>query len=192
MNRKNGAARLTSTMIDSPVGPLLLVARGGALTGLYLNERAPAAVGRLSGPKSRVMAAIDNDGGPDDRDAAVFDAAARQLGEYFEGRRQAFNLPLALEGTSFQRVVWDALLGIGYGETVSYGQLADQIGRPSAARAVGLANGRNPVSIIVPCHRVVGSDGSLTGYGGGLGNKRRLLDLERQATQASTAQASTG
>jgi methylated-DNA-[protein]-cysteine S-methyltransferase len=169
LNMKKGAARLTSTVIDSPVGPLLLVARDGALAGLYMNERAPV----------RVMAAIDNDGGPGDADAAMFEEAARQLGEYFEGRRQVFDLPLALEGTSFQRVVWKALLGIGYGETVSYGQLADQIGRPSAARAVGLANGRNPVSIIVPCHRVVGSDGSLTGYGGGIDNKRRLLDLEQ-------------
>jgi methylated-DNA-[protein]-cysteine S-methyltransferase len=172
MNAKKDTTRLTSTMIASPVGPLMLVARGGALAGLYLNERAPA----------RVMAAIDNDGGPDEADAAVFAEADRQLGEYFDGRRHEFDLPLALGGTPFQRVVWAALLGIGYGETVSYGQLADQIGRPSAARAVGLANGRNPVSIIVPCHRVVGSDGSLTGYGGGLDNKRRLLDLEQRVS----------
>jgi len=170
MNATKGAARPGSTMIGSPVGPLLLVARDGALTGLYLNERAPA----------KVLVAIDNDGGPGDADAAVLAAAARQLGEYFDGQRKVFDLPLALGGTSFQRIVWDALLGIGYGETVSYGQLADQIGRPTAARAVGLANGRNPVSIIVPCHRVVGSDGGLTGYGGGLNTKRRLLDLERQ------------
>jgi methylated-DNA-[protein]-cysteine S-methyltransferase len=181
MKVRQGTSRLTSTMIDSPVGPLLLVARDGALTGLYLNERAPAdAVARLAGKTRTVLVAIDNDGGHGDADAALFATAASQLGEYFEGRRQAFDLPLALDGTSFQRIVWDALLGIGYGETVSYGQLADQIGRPSAARAVGLANGQNPVSIIVPCHRVVGSNGSLTGYGGGLSNKQRLLDLEQR------------
>ena len=106
-------------------------------------------------------------------------------GRVLRGERQSFDLPLALDGTAFQRRVWDALRGIGYGETVSYGQLADQIGRPTASRAVGLANGRNPVSIIVPCHRVVGSDGSLTGYGGGVANKQRLLDLERQISRSS-------
>lgn len=201
MMAKNGAPRLTSTTIDSPVGPLMLVARDGALTGLYMNERAPA-VGRVSGKRSRVVAGIDNDGGhgaadtavgrvSGQEDTAVFGEAARQLGEYFDGRRQVFDLPLALDGTSFQRVVWEALLGIGYGETVSYGQLADQIGRPGAARAVGLANGRNPVSIIVPCHRVVGSDGSLTGYGGGIDNKRRLLDLERGRLWAWNSSATT-
>jgi methylated-DNA-[protein]-cysteine S-methyltransferase len=174
MSPKNGSAHVSSTMIDSPVGPLLLVATDGALSGLYLNERAPA----------RVVAAIEADGsrGAANGDAAniaVLGAAARQLGEYFDGQRQAFDLPLALDGTQFQRTVWHALLGVGYGETISYGQLADQIGRPTAARAVGHANGQNPVSIIVPCHRVVGSDGSLTGYGGGLDNKQRLLAMER-------------
>jgi methylated-DNA-[protein]-cysteine S-methyltransferase len=160
----------SGTLIDSPVGPLLLVATGGKLAGLYLDGRAPA----------RVQAALDAADGPaSPADTALLAQAAQQLAEYFDGDRREFGLPLALAGTEFQRTVWTALLGIGYGETVSYGQLADQIGRPTAARAVGLANGRNPVSIIVPCHRVVGSDGSLTGYGGGLGNKRRLLDLER-------------
>jgi methylated-DNA-[protein]-cysteine S-methyltransferase len=166
-----GGPRLSSTMIDSPLGPLMLVAGDGALAGLYMNERAPA----------KVLAAIDTGS---DAGGEVFDEAASQLGEYFDGRRQKFGLPLALDGTAFQRTVWDALLGIGYGETVSYAELADRIGRPTASRAVGLANGRNPVSIIVPCHRVVGSDGSLTGYGGGIGNKRRLLDLEQQVTGA--------
>jgi methylated-DNA-[protein]-cysteine S-methyltransferase len=167
----NRAAPLAAAMIDSPVGPLMLVAGGGALAGLYLNERAPA----------KVLAAIGRGPG-DGGEEPVFEEAARQLGEYFGGRRRSFDLPLALDGTAFQQTVWDALLGVGYGETVSYGQLADRIGRPTAARAVGLANGRNPVSIIVPCHRVVGSDGSLTGYGGGIDNKRRLLDLERRVS----------
>jgi methylated-DNA-[protein]-cysteine S-methyltransferase len=113
----------------------------------------------------------------------VLDEAACQLAGYFDGRRRAFDLPLALAGTAFQRQVWHALLGIGYGETVCYGQLAARVGRPAAARAAGLANARNPVSIIVPCHRVVGADGSLTGYGGGLDSKRRLLALERRVSR---------
>lgn len=169
MTSSNGRPRPARTVTDSPLGPLTLVASGGALAGLYMNGRAPA----------WVEAADVAEGA----DAAVLEEAARQLSEYFDGRRQAFDLPLALDGTPFQRRVWDALLGIGYGQTVSYGQLADRIGRPTAARAVGLANGRNPVSIIVPCHRVVGSDGSLTGYGGGLGNKQRLLELERRVSR---------
>jgi methylated-DNA-[protein]-cysteine S-methyltransferase len=154
---------------DSPLGPLTLVAAGGKLAGLYMNGRAP----------DSVAAAGEADGA----DAAVLAEAARQLAEYFDGERTAFDLPLALAGTAFQQRVWAALRGIGYGETVSYGQLADRIGQPTAARAVGLANGRNPVSIIVPCHRVVGSDGSLTGYGGGIASKQRLLELERRVSR---------
>ena len=169
MTASTGRPPLAGTVTGSPLGPLTLVASGGALAGLYMNGRGPASA--------------DAPGAGEGTDAAVLDEAARQLSEYFRGQRQAFDLPLTLEGTAFQRRVWQALLGIGYGQTVSYGQLADQIGRPTAARAVGLANGRNPVSIIVPCHRVVGSDGSLTGYGGGLGNKRRLLELERRVSR---------
>jgi len=169
MTASYGRPRLAAAVTDSPLGPLALVASGGALAGLYMNGRAPASA--------------DTAGVAEGTDAAVLDEAARQLSEYFCGQRQSFDLPLTLEGTAFQRRVWQALLGIGYGQTVSYGQLAGQIGRPTAARAVGLANGRNPVSIIVPCHRVVGSDGSLTGYGGGLGNKRRLLELERRVSR---------
>jgi methylated-DNA-[protein]-cysteine S-methyltransferase len=169
MTATDGRRRLARMETDSPLGPLTLIASGGALTGLYLNGRTPASA--------------DAAGAAEDEDAAVLDEAVRQLSEYFGGQRQAFDLPLALEGTAFQRRVWDALLGIGYGLTVSYGQLADEIGRPTAARAVGLANGRNPVSIIVPCHRVVGADGSLTGYGGGLASKQRLLELERRVSR---------
>jgi methylated-DNA-[protein]-cysteine S-methyltransferase len=164
MRSDRGGARVSRTVIDSPLGPLTLLASGGALTGLYMNGREPAAPGGA--------------GEVAEQDEAVLAETERQLEEYFAGRRQAFDLPLALEGTAFQRRVWDALLRIGYGETVTYGQLAGRIGQPTAARAVGVANGRNPVSIIVPCHRVIGSDGSLTGYGGGLPSKRRLLDLE--------------
>lgn len=152
------------TTVDSPVGPLRLVATDGVLSGCYLD-----------GQRHR----------PDDaafgvRDDGPFAEAAAQLADYFAGARTAFDLPLRLEGTAFQRRVWDALRTIPYGETWSYGQLAAEIGSPGASRAVGLANGRNPVAIVVPCHRVVGADGRLTGYGGGLERKRALLDLERR------------
>jgi methylated-DNA-[protein]-cysteine S-methyltransferase len=109
----------------------------------------------------------------------VLKAAERQLGEYFAGNRNTFDLPLAAVGTPFQRRVWDALRKIPYGETISYGELARRVGQPTAARAVGLANGKNPISIVVPCHRVIGSSGKLIGYGGGLGRKQTLLALER-------------
>jgi methylated-DNA-[protein]-cysteine S-methyltransferase len=150
-----------SRVIDSPVGPLLLVAREGALAQLWMT---PFAV-----PDGEPPA------GPD---ADVLDVAERQLTEYFEGRLTAFDVPLTLEGTEFQRLVWDELVRIPFGERISYGELARRVRRPGSARAVGLANGRNPVSIIVPCHRVVGSDGTLTGYGGGLDRKAWLLDHE--------------
>jgi len=103
----------------------------------------------------------------------------RQLEEYFAGERTIFDIPLAPEGAPFEREVWRALEEIPYGETVSYGEIARRVGQPTAARAVGTANGRNPIAVIVPCHRVIGADGSLTGYGGGLERKRLLLELER-------------
>jgi methylated-DNA-[protein]-cysteine S-methyltransferase len=156
------------TTIDSPVGPLTLVARDGALTGLYMHEQRHR-------PRPESF-------GPRDDDAEPFAAAATQLAEYFAGTRTAFDLPLAPRGTPFQERVWAALREIPYGETTSYGELAERIGSPGAARAVGLANGRNPIGIVVPCHRVVGSTGALTGYGGGIATKRRLLDAERGAT----------
>jgi methylated-DNA-[protein]-cysteine S-methyltransferase len=105
--------------------------------------------------------------------------AVRQLGAYFGGERRRFDLPLAPEGTPFQQRVWQELLTIPYGETISYGELARRIGKPTGSRAVGLANGANPISIVIPCHRVIGSNGNLTGYGGGLKNKEWLLALER-------------
>jgi methylated-DNA-[protein]-cysteine S-methyltransferase len=113
--------------------------------------------------------------------------AARQLNEYFAGERTDFDLPLSLDGTGFQRTVWSGLQDIPYGETISYGELARRIGQPTASRAVGLANGRNPVSIVVPCHRVVGSNGSLTGYGGGLPRKQFLLGLELRVSGRTLA-----
>ncbi|WP_369203079.1 methylated-DNA--[protein]-cysteine S-methyltransferase [Streptomyces sp. PU-14G] len=155
----------THTVIDSPLGPLTLVATEGTLSGIYMEPH-------------RHRPAQETFG---DSDASAFGAATEQLGEYFAKERTTFSLPLAPEGTGFQRTVWAALGEIPYGETLSYGQLAERIGRPGAARAVGLANGRNPISIVVPCHRVIGATGQLTGYGGGLDRKRHLLDFERGA-----------
>jgi methylated-DNA-[protein]-cysteine S-methyltransferase len=151
------------TTVDSPVGVLHLVATDGVLSGLYLEAQRHRPDEATFGPR---------DGGP-------FGEVVTQLTAYFAGERTAFDLPLRLEGTAFQRRVWAALREVPYGETWSYGQLAAHIGSPGASRAVGLANGRNPIAIVVPCHRVVGADGKLTGYGGGLERKRQLLDLER-------------
>ena len=151
------------TVVYSPVGPLTLVAEDDALAGLYMTDQ-------------RHRPAEETFGVPDD---SPFGAVIAQLEEYFAGDRTDFELPLNLSGTPFQRTVWTALQGIPYGTTMSYGELADRIGRPTASRAVGLANGKNPVGIVVPCHRVVGASGDLTGYGGGLDRKRQLLDFER-------------
>lgn len=151
------------TVLDSPVGALTLVATDGVLSGLYMEQQ-------------RHRPAEETFGEPDPE---PFGEVITQLGEYFAGRRKRFELPMALAGTDFQRRVWAELCEIPYGETVSYGELAARLGRPSASRAVGLANGKNPISLIVPCHRVVGSTGGLTGYGGGLPRKRFLLDFER-------------
>ena len=162
----------THTIVDSPVGPLTLVAEGGQLAGLYMH-------GQRHRPLDREFGRPAPDGA-----TSLFAEAARQLAEYFAAARSSFELPLTLHGTPFQRRVWAALREIPYGQTCTYGQLAERIGSPEAARAVGLANGRNPISVIVPCHRVIGADGSLTGYGGGLERKRMLLALERRASQA--------
>ncbi|MFF9555897.1 methylated-DNA--[protein]-cysteine S-methyltransferase [Streptomyces albus] len=161
----------THTVIDSPVGPLTLVATDGTLSGIYMDPHRHRPAQETFGP----------------RDPGAFGQVAEQLGEYFAGDRKEFTLPLAPEGTDFQRTVWRALCDIPYGGTLSYGELAARIGRPGAARAVGLANGRNPISIVVPCHRVVGSAGQLTGYGGGIERKRHLLDFERGALAAQPA-----
>ena len=144
--------------IGSPVGDLTLTEEEGALTGLYF--------GRLSRPGEE---------GP----TALLEETARQLREYFTGQRREFDLPLRLRGTAFQMQVWKALQAIPYGEVRTYGEIARAIGKPKACRAVGMANHNNPISIIVPCHRVVGADGSLTGYGGGLAAKEFLLALEQ-------------
>jgi methylated-DNA-[protein]-cysteine S-methyltransferase len=154
------------TTVESPIGELLLVGDGEALRGLYMQEgRRPMSI-----PASW------------ERSEEPFAEVRRQLDEYFAGERAEFDLELASEGSEFEQRVWGALAEIPYGETISYGELAHRIGHPDGARAVGMANGRNPISIVVPCHRVIGADGSLTGYGGGIDRKRFLLELE-QGTQ---------
>jgi len=151
-------------IVDSPLGGLLVARDDMGLTALYLptgkNARSP----------EPAWARADS----------AFGDVRGQLGEYFAGRRRVFDLPLNPSGTTFQRQVWDALRDIPYGETASYGQTAVAIGRPTGSRAVGLANGRNPISIIVPCHRVIGANGSMTGYGGGIEAKQWLLAHERR------------
>lgn len=158
MSRSITAVPRHESVIDSPIGPLLLVASGDALTRIdFGGERA----GRSEAGRAPVLA-----------------RAKRELGDYFRGKLREFTVPLAPEGTAFQRDVWNALLALPYGETTTYGEIAQKIGRPAAVRAVGAANGANPIPIIIPCHRVIGRDGSLTGYGGGISIKQFLLRLE--------------
>jgi methylated-DNA-[protein]-cysteine S-methyltransferase len=155
-------SEVSYTRIDSPVGRLLLAAdtQGLRLASFESSKRAAPVQSQWK------------------EDIAPFAEVIRQLQAYFGGELKEFDLPLAPEGTEFQLRVWNSLRTIPYGETISYAQLAQKIGNPQAVRAVGLANGSNPIPIIVPCHRVIGSDGSLTGFGGGLANKQKLLALE--------------
>jgi methylated-DNA-[protein]-cysteine S-methyltransferase len=165
---------LLYTTIDSPIGELLLLGDGHALHGLYMQAgRKP--IGIAPGWERSPEAFVD---------------VSAQLEEYFAARRTSFDVALEMHGTPFQLRVWDALREIGYGETMSYGELARRIGHPSAARAVGLANGCNPIGVIVPCHRVIGANGTLTGYGGGIERKRLLLDLEARASAPQLSVAS--
>ena len=157
---------LSLMTVPSPLGPLRLVARGDELAGVHLPD----------------LAAPHAPGGA----TPVLALAARQLAEYFAGERREFDLPLAAVGTGFQRQVWGALLAIPFGATCSYGELARAIGRPSASRAVGAANGKNPFAIVVPCHRVIGASGELTGYAGGVARKRWLLAHEGHRERLSS------
>lgn len=152
------------TIIDSPIGPLMLV---GSPAGLAEIRFMPDGETPLPDPGWQ-------------HEPGTFQAVIDQLQDYFAGKRQTFDLPLDPQGTPFQRQVWAALLTIPYGETISYAELALRVGKPTAARAVGAANGQNPLPIVIPCHRVIGRSGSLTGYAGGLHIKRLLLDLERR------------
>ena len=155
------------TTMDSPIGELTLTGDGSALTGLYMERR-------------------ERPGADWVRGDASFREARRQMEAYFAGELTAFDLPLAPSGTPFQEKVWMALRTIPYGTTASYREIAIQVGNPTAVRAVGAANGRNPISIIVPCHRVIGANGSLTGYGGGMERKQWLLDLEARVLAAGS------
>lgn len=146
--------------MNTPIGRLTLVANDHALVGVYMeNYEVPQATAKTT---------------------PLLERAAKQLGEYFAGEREAFDLPLEPQGTAFQRAVWEALTRIPFGQTVSYAHIAKKIGRPNAVRAVGAANGSNPIALIIPCHRVIGSNGALTGYGGGLPRKRWLLGHENR------------
>ena len=162
--------------VTSPIGRLLLTSDGTALTGLYMEKERH--------PRPADPTAIE------DRDHPLLAKAAVQLAEYFGGERRRFDVPLGARGTEFQRHVWDELTKIEFGRTCSYGEIARRLGKPGASRAVGLANGSNPISIIVPCHRVIGADGSLTGYGGGIERKQWLLRHEGIGVPASAVQQS--
>jgi methylated-DNA-[protein]-cysteine S-methyltransferase len=150
--------------LKTPIGTLLATAKDGSLTGLYFDRQ-------------RHAPAIGDDWIEDPR-ARPFEQCTRQIGEYLEGKRKSFDLPLAPEGSEFQRKVWMQIARIPYGETITYSELAKRAGAPGSARAAGAATGRNPISIVVPCHRVVGADGSLTGYAGGVPRKAKLLEIE--------------
>ena len=159
--------RLFRTVVASPIGELRLTSDGEALVELYMeSDGAPA------------PAAVGTGAEVDDGEDAVLRLAREQLAAYFAGDLTAFDIPLAARGTPFQRRVWAALRSVPFGATVSYGEIAHRIGSPAAVRAVGAANGRNPLPIVVPCHRVVGADGSLTGFGGGIARKQWLLAHE--------------
>jgi len=151
------------TSLPSPIGPITLLSDGKSITGLYMRSEPGEAAGAQQSDSCEPL-----------------NAAKEQIDEYFAGTRTDFDLPLSLRGTDFQRRVWQALQTIPFGQTISYAELAQRVGIPKGPRAVGQANGANPVSIIVPCHRVIAADGTLGGYGGGLDRKRALLDLERR------------
>ena len=155
-------------VIDTPMGPVTLASTEKGLASIRFGEGVPKGVR------------------PDEAAESVNREPARQLTEYFEGTRTRFELELDLQGTSFQKAVWNQLLQIPYGETRSYGDIAKAVGKPGAARAVGMANHDNPIAVVIPCHRVVGRDGSLTGYAGGLHLKAQLLSIERRHTTLFT------
>jgi methylated-DNA-[protein]-cysteine S-methyltransferase len=165
---------ISYTRFDSPLGPMLATAEGGAVTGLYFIDQ-------------RYFPERGDDWREDDS-AAPFPALRAQLSEYFDGTRSEFDVPLAPAGghaTPFQKSVWAAIASVPLGSTTTYAELATACGRPSAVRAAGAATGRNPISVIIPCHRIVGSDGSLTGYAGGLERKRTMLAFEHAAARAN-------
>lgn len=159
----------THTIIDSPIGDLILSKTDGFVSALFMNVKSETVQAGYFG----------------ERAISGFEEITKQLNEYFARQRTEFTVPIAPLGNNFQQRVWNLLRTIPYGETRSYGELATALGDPALARAVGSANSRNPISILVPCHRVIGADGSLTGYAGGIERKRFLLDLENPARAAS-------
>jgi methylated-DNA-[protein]-cysteine S-methyltransferase len=169
--KHQGMTSLRYRTVDSPVGPLTLAGSGSTVHHLRMTDQTHE----------------PDRSGWQPADPGAFADAVEQLGAYFAGELTEFKLALELDGTEFQRRVWAALQTIPYGEVRSYGQIAEQIGSPGASRAVGLANGRNPISIIIPCHRVIGSGGGLTGYGGGLHRKQTLLAMEKSNALARAA-----
>jgi O-6-methylguanine DNA methyltransferase len=181
MRQRDHGKTVNCIEIDSPVGPLVLLAADGRLCRVEF--------GRMDDRRAALAAWADRAGlGGEFRHAPedpLLSEAAAQLAAYFRGERVRFELPTAMYGTPFQRAVWEALAAIPYGEVRSYKAIAEAVGRPSAVRAVGGANNRNPLPIIVPCHRVVGADGALVGYAGGLDAKSRLLELERQTANVA-------
>jgi len=166
---------ITYCRMATPLGELVVAAADDALIGAWFSDQ-------------KYFPAVDA-GWREDASPPVLRAAVRQLGEYFSGRRARFDLPLAPRGTPFQQAVWRAIARVRCGETATYGEIAEAAGRAGSARAAGAATGRNPLSIIVPCHRIVGRDGALTGYAGGLPRKRALLELERAQAAGGTRRA---
>lgn len=161
---------ITYLQHDTPIGPLRVAASPSGIRAVYMTDQR-----HVSDTPPPSWTAAGSGAFAQER---LLDRARRQLDDYFAGRRTDFDLPLDVAGTEFQRAVWRGLSAIGFGETISYGELARRIGHPKAVRAVGLANGRNPVSVVVPCHRVIGANGTMTGYGGGIERKRFLLAFE--------------
>ena len=173
MNQAINKGRVWYTRAPSPIGELVLTSRGSGLTGIYVTGHQ----------------AIEDALATGTRDDSFFEPVMNELDEYWIGQRRRFTVPIAPAGTPFQLAVWRELVRVSFGETVSYSSLATRIGRPSAPRAVGSANARNPISIVIPCHRVIGSAGSLTGYAGGLDKKRWLLAHENAVRNRKTAQS---
>lgn len=172
------ASRTYTTTMSSPVGELVLIAGDGGLRAVLWPGEEELTAGAVHVDRDDMRTGT----APDDHAIGILTRTVEQLSEYFDGRRRHFDLPLDPVGTDFQKAAWMVLRGIPYGRTITYGDQARLLGDPNKARAVGSANGRNPISIIVPCHRVIGADGSLTGYGGGTEIKEWLLRHERGAT----------
>lgn len=181
--------------IMTPCGPLTLLCDGRALTAVRFGREADgAATAKAAQAGAEMFEKVMPTQQTQEARAAqeILEQAAREIGEYFEGKRRAFAVPTAAAGTPFQQAVWNALKEIPYGETRTYGEIARRIGHPRASRAVGQANNRNPLPIVVPCHRVIGASGALTGYAGGLAVKERLLELERTPRRRSCSAPESG